>query len=74
MPEPNPASSKSPAAEQLRARLESLLVGRNSDPFGILGPHPLDSPEGRRWAIRFFLPRASGAQILLRGLPSETLP
>ena len=49
-------------------------MARNSDPFGILGPHPLDSPEGRRWAVRFFQPRATEVQILLRGLPSETLP
>jgi len=74
VPDSNPSSPKLPAADQLRDRLESLLVARNSDPFGILGPHPLDSPEGRRWAVRFFQPRATEAHILLRGLPSETLP
>jgi 1,4-alpha-glucan branching enzyme len=74
VPDSNPSSPKLPATDQLRDRLESLLVARNSDPFGILGPHPLDSPEGRRWAVRFFQPRATEVQILLRGLPSETLP
>ncbi|MGB2634030.1 MAG: 1,4-alpha-glucan branching protein GlgB [Candidatus Acidiferrum sp.] len=74
MPDTNPSSTKPPAAEQLRARLESLLVAHNSDPFGILGPHPLDSAEGRRWAVRFFQPRALEAEILLRGLSAETLP
>ena len=74
MPDTNPSSTKPPAAEQLRARLESLLVAHNSDPFGILGPHPLDSAEGRRWTVRFFQPRALEAEILLRGLSSETLP
>ncbi len=74
MPDLIPSIPKAPAAEQLRARLDSLLVARNSDPFGILGPHPLESPEGRRWAVRFFQPRAAEAQLLLRGQPSETLP
>jgi len=74
VPDTNPSSTKPPAAEQLRARLESLLVAHNSDPFGILGPHPLDSAEGRRWTVRFFQPRALEAEILLRGLSSETLP
>ncbi len=74
MPDTNPSPAKPPAAEQLRARLESLLVAHNSDPFGILGPHPLDSAEGRRWAVRLFQPRALEAEILLRGLSSETLP
>ncbi|MGB2666714.1 MAG: 1,4-alpha-glucan branching protein GlgB [Candidatus Acidiferrum sp.] len=74
MPDTNPSPTKPSAAEQLRARLESVLIAHNSDPFGILGPHPLDSAEGRRWAVRFFQPCALDAEILLRGLSSETLP
>jgi 1,4-alpha-glucan branching enzyme len=74
VPDPSSSTTRPPAADPLRARLESVLVARNSDPFGILGPHPVDSPEGRRWAVRFFQPRAVEAQLILRGQSSETLP
>jgi 1,4-alpha-glucan branching enzyme len=68
VPDKNPAPSKAASVDPLRARLDSLLVARNSDPFGILGPHPVESPEGRRWAVRFFQPRAVDAQILQHGV------
>ena len=75
MPDQKPTPAKNPAIDLLRARLESLLVARNSDPFGILGPHPLASPEGRRWAVRFFQPRAAEAQIsLLRRAEGSSVP
>jgi 1,4-alpha-glucan branching enzyme len=74
VPDPDSSIPKPSAPDHLRVRLESLLIARNADPFGILGPHPLDSPEGRRWAVRFFRPRAVEAQLVLRGQPSETLP
>jgi 1,4-alpha-glucan branching enzyme len=51
--------------------LEALLSARNADPFGILGPHPIESPEGRRWAVRFFQPRAAEAQVLLLSAVGE---
>jgi 1,4-alpha-glucan branching enzyme len=68
VPDKNPVPSKAAPVDPLRARLDSLLVARNSDPFGILGPHPVESPEGRRWAVRFFQPRAVEAQILEQGV------
>ena len=71
MPEKNPAPAKIPIDPE-RARIESLLIARNPDPFGILGPHPVESPEGRRWAVRFFQPRAVEAQIVPNG--GEPLP
>jgi 1,4-alpha-glucan branching enzyme len=64
-------SSKSAAVDPLRAPLDSLLIARNSDPFGILGPHPVDSPEGRRWLVRFFQPRAIEAELLLFRRPDD---
>jgi 1,4-alpha-glucan branching enzyme len=73
VPDSNPSSTKTGATEPLRGRLESLLIARNADPFGILGPHPLESPEGRRWTVRFFQPRAVEAQLLRRDVP-EPLP
>jgi 1,4-alpha-glucan branching enzyme len=71
VPEKNPAPAKIPIDPE-RARIESLLIARNPDPFGILGPHPVESPEGRRWAVRFFQPRAVEAQIVPNG--GEPLP
>ncbi len=64
MPDSTRSNPKA-APTDLLARLKALLVARNADPFGILGPQPLDSPEGRRWAVRFFQPRAADAQLLL---------
>jgi 1,4-alpha-glucan branching enzyme len=61
---PSPSNT---AIDPFRAALESILVARNSDPFGVLGPHPLQSPEGRRWALRFFQPRAVEAQVVRSG-------
>jgi 1,4-alpha-glucan branching enzyme len=83
VPEQTPSLTKTTSpAEQFRERLESLIVARNSDPFAILGPHPLDTPQGRQWAIRFFQPRAVEAQLLLQKRfdgstpagPTEILP
>jgi 1,4-alpha-glucan branching enzyme len=53
--------------------VSALLSARNPDPFGILGPHPIDTPEGRRWVVRFFQPRATEAQLVLQG-HAEPLP
>jgi 1,4-alpha-glucan branching enzyme len=73
VPESNPGSTKTPPANPFRERVEALLAARNADPFGILGPHPVETPQGRSWAIRFFQPRAIDAQLLLHGTP-EPLP
>ena len=53
--------------DDFNTRINALLAGRNADPFGVLGPHPLDSKEGRLWSVRAFQPRAIEAQILLQG-------
>jgi 1,4-alpha-glucan branching enzyme len=50
--------------EGLSEPLRALLAARNSDPFAILGPHPIDSPQGRRWVVRAFQPRAMDASLL----------
>jgi len=46
--------------------VDALLHARNADPFGILGPHPVESPQGRRWSIRAFQPHAVEARIVLQ--------
>ncbi|MGB7435906.1 MAG: 1,4-alpha-glucan branching protein GlgB [Candidatus Acidiferrum sp.] len=66
--------SKNKAEDPFRERLESLLIARNADPFGILGPHPIESPEGRRWLVRSFQPRAIEAQLLLLRRPDSPTP
>jgi 1,4-alpha-glucan branching enzyme len=43
------------------AEVDALLNGRHTDPFALLGPHPV--PGG--WAIRFFLPWAQDASIAI---------
>jgi 1,4-alpha-glucan branching enzyme len=53
--------------DDFSARVAALFAARNADPFGLLGPHPVDSPQGRLWSIRAFQPRAVEAQIILQG-------
>jgi 1,4-alpha-glucan branching enzyme len=67
VPDPNPSVAKPPIRDDFSARVDALLYARNADPFGLLGPHPVDTPEGRRWSIRAFHPHAVDAHILLLG-------
>jgi 1,4-alpha-glucan branching enzyme len=67
VPDFTPFPPKSAVLDDFSARVASLLAARNADPFGLLGPHPVDSPQGRLWSIRAFQPRAVEAQIILQG-------
>ena len=67
MPEPTSSTRKPAVRDDFNKRIDALLAAHNADPFGILGPHPADSPQGRRWSIRAFHPRAVEANILLQG-------
>jgi 1,4-alpha-glucan branching enzyme len=67
VPELTPSPAKAAAVDDFSARVASLLAARNADPFGVLGPHPVESPQGRLWSIRAFQPRAVEAQIILQG-------
>jgi len=69
----NPSSKPAPV-DSLRARIESLLIARNSDPFGVLGAHTVDSTDSRRWVVRFFQPRAIEAELLLLRRPDGSTP
>ncbi|MBZ5541880.1 MAG: 1,4-alpha-glucan branching protein GlgB [Acidobacteriia bacterium] len=51
----------------LDAQIDALLLGRNSDPFALLGPHPATAPGDRVWSVRFFLPWAEEASVLVEG-------
>src|SRR6266849_2137473 len=44
---------------RLNAQIDALLAGHHSDPFALLGPHPVEE----YWAVRFFLPWAAEASI-----------
>jgi len=64
---PNP--SKPPTDGNLARRIDSVVAGRNADPFSTLGPHRT----GEGWAIRFFLPWADQASVALRGVTVNKL-
>src|SRR5260370_30808614 len=55
---------------QLNAQIDALLAGHHSDPFALLGPHPVEG----YWAIRFFLPWAAEASISLSPPAQGTMP
>ena len=64
-PKPSPSrvlSAEEFARAEFDAKVDALLAGKNADPFGILGPHPL--PSG--WAIRFFIPWAAEASVVFK--------
>ena len=52
----------------LEASIQAIVSGTHSDPFSVLGPHPI--PGG--WAIRFFLPQLAEACIALSGVTKLT--
>jgi 1,4-alpha-glucan branching enzyme len=65
-----PSPSALPAAKlSADPRLEALFVGRNADPFDILGPHISDLVGGRHWKIHAYRPHTAGAELLLKGQP-----
>jgi 1,4-alpha-glucan branching enzyme len=73
VPEPRAESSTSESISshsQINAQIDSLIAGRISDPFALLGPQPADAPAGRRWVIRFFHPHAASAAVQVSGIPS----
>src|SRR5258708_12936671 len=64
------AAPASPAKSPLDLAIDSLVIGRNSDPFALLGPHEVETSAGRRWVIRVFHPGAISAAI--RFVDSQT--
>ena len=57
--------------EKILARgIDALVLGKNSEPFSLLGPHPISGG----WAIRFFLPWADEASISLNSPGGERPP
>src|SRR5881296_4237489 len=56
------AASVAPRDPRLNAQIDAILAARHSDPFALLGPHPVDG----NWTVRFFLPWAAEASISLK--------
>ena len=54
---------------QTDEQIDAVVSGRNADPFGVLGPQPVEVAGGRRWVIRFFHPRAVSASVVVSGVP-----
>jgi 1,4-alpha-glucan branching enzyme len=50
----------------LAAEMDLLVHAEHSDPFRLLGPHPVETGAGKRLAIRGFQPRAKQVEILFR--------
>ncbi len=67
------SAARRAADPNLDAQIDALVAGRHADPFALLGPHPVSTPAGNRWVIRFFRPGAAEASVLLKGF-SESIP
>ena len=44
--------------------IEALLKAEHSDPFRVLGPHPVEEGGGPATAVRAFLPQAESAEVV----------
>jgi 1,4-alpha-glucan branching enzyme len=58
------------AALALKRSIDAMVIGKNAEPFSLLGPHPISGG----WAIRFFLPWADEASISLNSPGGERPP
>jgi 1,4-alpha-glucan branching enzyme len=47
----------------LELAIDALVMGRNADPFALLGAHAVEVPSGHRWVIRAFQPGAVSASV-----------
>ena len=63
---PSKVEAEFRAAAAFDAGAKALLAARSADPFGVLGPHAVETAEGRRWVVRFFRPGAKDAFVVLR--------
>ena len=61
------ASPSGPVSSALDRQIDALLAGRNSNPFALLGPQPVETASGTRWVIRIFQPGADDVEIVLSG-------
>jgi 1,4-alpha-glucan branching enzyme len=57
--------STSPAKDSFRQSLDLLARAELSDPFTVLGPHPIHKSQGGGLAIRAFFPNAESIRVVL---------
>ncbi len=59
------------------SEIEAIVGGYHGDAFRVLGPHPVEGPDGSvAWTVRAFLPQAESANLVLDGdrtVPMEKL-
>jgi 1,4-alpha-glucan branching enzyme len=68
-----PAPAPPTAAELLRESFNSLFRADHGAPFTILGPHPVDTPQGKALAIRALIPDAEKLEVVFSD-PEEVHP
>jgi 1,4-alpha-glucan branching enzyme len=68
------AAPAAPPKSQLDLAIDAVIIGRNSDPFAVLGPHAVETAAGRRWVIRSFHPGAISAAIHFTGAQAQSQP
>lgn len=66
-----PAQPPPTPSERLREALDYLLRAELGDPFAVLGPHPVDAPQGKALAIRAFFPDADRVHVILSDPTAE---
>ena len=49
--------------------IRAVVEGEHSDPFAVLGPHRVQTPDGAAMAVRAILPGAAAVRVLLADAP-----
>src|SRR5262249_45078297 len=49
--------------------IHAIVEGEHSDPFAVLGPHRVQTPDGTAVAVRAIVPGATAVRVLAAGAP-----
>jgi len=49
--------------------IRAIVEGEHGDPFAVLGPHRVETPDGAAMAYRAIVPGAAGLRVLRAGAP-----
>jgi len=60
-------SPESSVQSRTESQIDAFVKAQNADPFGVLGPQPVEIHGMRRWVIRFFHPGAASASVIVSG-------
>src|SRR5215471_11064644 len=50
--------------------IRAVVEGEHGDPFAVLGPHPVQTPDGEAVAVRAIVPGATAVRVL----PADAAP